>query len=131
MSQPLFHAAKKILLVAGFCKEDAVRIEPGPLKGWREQILTRYAPEHASACPGCDPGSKMCSGRAIDRPISAASYFVKAAKSETAARQSAVDRRNTEGQSCARAAAGAFEMRDTRPKLVDCCVCGTVRHSDL
>lgn len=98
-------------------------------EGRSEKVLSRDAPEHRAACPSSDACCEMRCGRAIDRPISAASYFVKAAKSETAARQSAVDRRNTEGQSFARASAGAFEVRDTRTKLLDCCVCGTVRHS--
>jgi hypothetical protein len=98
MPQSFFKTCQHRLLVSRFDINHPVRRESGRSECRREQILAGHAPQHATPGPRCDPCGEECSGRPVDRAVTAAGHFMQRAERQSAFRQTLINGLDAERQ---------------------------------
>lgn len=97
MTQTLFHGDQYIRVVAGFYKNDPVRVKSGKLERRGEEVPPMHAPENGALHPRQDTSEKDGCRRIVGQ-FSAAGDFVESACRKAASWQVPVDRIDLEGK---------------------------------
>jgi len=112
MAQSFLATGQHRLLVLRLHVNDTVRRQTGLGEGRGEQILPDQAPQHRPLAARGNPGGEQGGSSAVNRAIAAASHFMQRPQREAAARQTRVNRRQTERQRRRHRAVTGFNSPD-------------------
>lgn len=116
MTQPFLETGEQGFLVARLQMDHPVRRQSGLRQSGSEQIRAGDAPQDLAAGPGRDSGGEEGGGGAIHCAMAAAGDFMQRADGQSAAGQTPVDPRKSEGQGRARPLPAPFKALDTFAK---------------
>ncbi len=117
MPKPFLETGEDGRLVASLDIDHPAGGQPGLSERGREEILARDAPQDPTARSGGNAGGPEGRSRAVHCPVGAAGDLMQRTKGQSSSRQHLVDLRDAEGQDLAPTRCGAFQARDTLPKL--------------
>lgn len=116
MPQAFLDRGQERGLLAGLDIDDAIGMQPRLGQSGGEQVAPGQAPQHRALEPRRDPGSEQSCGRPMNRPVATAGHLVQRAERQAAARQTPVDRLDSERERAARTSAARFELGDALAK---------------
>ncbi len=119
MAQTFLDTGEHGLVVASFDIDDAVGRKTGLGQSRSEQIRSGDDPEDLAPCAGGDTGRKKCSGRAVDRAVTAPGDLVQRAERQAPAGESRVHLGDSERKYRFYAPASAFDLLDLRAQGFD------------